>query len=74
MVPCPIQQASGNMLYWHIWSSLILPPVIQSLPFQYLSKRILCEIQIDAVLDAGDRAVSQTHQNSVPDLYLGIPG
>lgn len=36
MVPCPIEQAFGNMVYWHTWSSLILPPVIQFLPFQYL--------------------------------------
>lgn len=55
MVPCPIQQASGNMLYWHTGSSPILPPVIQSLPFQYLLKGIFFgKKQIDAVLDTGD--------------------
>lgn len=42
MVLCPIQQASGNGLYWHAWRSPILSPVIQSLPFQDLPKGIFC--------------------------------
>lgn len=28
-------------LYWHTWSP-ILPPVIQSLPSQYVPKRLFC--------------------------------